>query len=62
MCIADRNEIKFAVVDTSGIFNTDDADYDNTNDFVEYLKGCCGVNTFIPLSNQQDCISNFNQC
>eukprot|EP01084_Bolivina_argentea_P193809 332475_1 len=45
--IVELNEQKIVVVDTPGIFDSDEADYQNAIDLVHYLKGCGGVNTFI---------------
>ena len=59
--IAEIDDKKYAVVDTPGIFDTDEADYENAQDLVKYLKGCGGVNTFIVIGKPPRLDMNFQQ-
>ena len=49
--ISEKDGIRYAVVDTPGIFDSDGEDYKHENNLIEYLRGCGGVNAFIVIHN-----------
>ena len=49
--IVEKDGTRYAVVDTSGILDSDGEDYKHANTLVEYLRGCGGVNAFILIYN-----------